>query len=366
MTNDWPPMTTIPCSVRIAGVAAILLVTSASARAQTSGLLAILDPGKASANTLSGRTAFSWHPLSNVTGQEEDFGYNRTDLQISLSLPVAEKTRISTGLNASTLQVDTRASFPDSGLRFPPALWRVHGNIGGSVPLGSGALLGGFLGFGTSADRPFFSNRELTFSSLFFLRLPQGERDAWILALFFGTSGAELTSIPIPVLAYLWRPHKRFQALAGLPFLFLMANPVASLRIIFSYFPITNVNLRASARLGPFTFSAGWTVKSDAFRVVEEEDDRVFHYCSRVTAGVSVPLFFHRAGEDAEGGEHATEGGEGKAKKPARFAFAALTLQGGWDFLRFSFAGEGIQDWREDRFDIADGGFLSAGIRFAF
>lgn len=353
--------------------AVCLLLLAGSARAQQGELMGFLNPRRGGGGVLSGKAGFSWFPASNVAGQEADFGYNRSELSLQFRPPMEGPVSLSAGLDASTFQYDTEARFPESGVRHPPAQWRIRGSLGGTLTLGDeDSFVGLSLGIGTAADHPFFSSRELTLFTLAYLRLPQGSSDAWILALFFGTSGAELTSIPIPVLAYFWKPSERFQALVGLPFLFVSANPVGQLRFFFSYFPITNVNLGAIYRLGPLTFNAGWGIESNAFPPADRDDlrERVTHYRSRVRAGLSVPVFFHRLGEEKENATDEptdADAAEGEKKKEGkRFMFASLSLEAGWCTHRFAFLGEGLQDFEDDRFDISDGGFVSVSLRFSF
>src|SRR5262249_48976655 len=119
-----------------------------------------------------------------------------------------------------------------------------------------------------------------------FLRIPQGERNAWLFTLNYSVTG-EL-NIPIPGVAFLWWPSDNLRVNIGLPFQ-VMYRPFDDLILDASYMLISNVRARATYHVCKTMFVyAGYDYENESFFLVDRPDvhDRFFSYDQRVSAGV--------------------------------------------------------------------------------
>jgi hypothetical protein len=168
-----------------------------------------------------------------------------------------------------------------------------------------------------------------------FLRVPQGEHNAWLFSLSY-SSNSELP-IPIPGVAFLWQPSEYFRMNVGLPFQ-IMYRPLDDLTFDFSYMLLTSVHARATYRVCPqVRVYAGYDWNNESYLPADRlnEEDRLFYYDQRLTAGLQYILS----------------------------RCATLDFSGGYTFDRFYFEGRSFSDRNHNRIDVGDGPFLSADFR---
>src|SRR5262249_27402391 len=145
------------------------------------------------------------------------------------------------------------------------------------------------------SNEPFHSINEMTASVNAFLRIPQGEHNAWLFSLMYSPTN-EL-NFPIPGIAYLWAPSEKFQAVLGIPFA-LNYRPIENLTLSFNYVPVRNLRARATYRLASrLRIYTGFEWSNQSYFPVPRPDDqdRLFYYDKRVLAGVQLPLGEHLA-----------------------------------------------------------------------
>ncbi len=214
---------------------------------------------------------------------------------------------------------------------FPSDLWDVRVGANYSHRFDNGWVAGGGFNVGSASDRPFSSIDEITAGVNAFLRIPQGEHNAWLFTLAYSPTG-EL-NFPVPGVAFQWVPSDNLRINIGLPFQ-MTYRPIENVTLDASYVPIQTVHARAAWRvLKPLRLYGAFDWNSESYFLYDRPvyQDRFFSYEKRLSAG-------------------------------ARYEFApgvSLDLSSGYIFDRFYFQGQHYSDNNFDRVDVKDGEFLA-------
>jgi hypothetical protein len=275
-----------------------------------------------------------WLPNQPVTNQAAHLEMEQQDL--SLAVPIwksgPDGLMFSTRVRWETFQTDV--ILPDSGRPFPADLWNVSFGTTYFHRFDSGNVGGVSVNLGSASDQPFHSFQEDTASVSGFLRVPQGEHNAWLFLLFFSTNG-QLADIPIPGVAYFYAPSDVFQATIGFPFATIKYHPQENWRFELSYALITSVHARAIYQpLSWLDCYAGYDWLNESYLLVDrpEEKDRFYYYEMRVSAGVKFKLPMH----------------------------ASLDISAGYAFDRYYYEGTGFSlTGGVDRVDVGAGPYVA-------
>jgi hypothetical protein len=276
----------------------------------------------------------AWFAPERVSGQPTNLSYVQQSLNLTVPFWQDERNQWFGSVGVRSQISHTGAVLPDTGQPFPNELWNVHLGTGFRHLFDSGWVAGANVSVGSASDQPFHSIDEISVGVNAFLRIPQGERNAWLFSLSYSTN-SELW-FPIPGVAYQWQPTDNFQANIGLPFQ-LWYRPLDDLTLDFSYVLVRTVHARATYRLAPAVrvYTAfDWGNESWFLADRTDSRERFFYYDMRLTGGVKVN--FARA--------------------------ASLDVFAGYDFDRFYFEGRSFQDNQNNRIDVGDGPF--AGLQF--
>jgi hypothetical protein len=284
---------------------------------------------------------FGYQFAQPVGGQPTTFSALRNDL--SLSTPIwqdaPDEWTASAGIRNETFS--THAILPTTRQPFPEDLYNIRLGTAYRHDLDDGWVAGGNVTVGSASDQPFSTFNEVTFSANGFLRVPNGERDAWLFSLNFSTNRDYLNYVPIPGVAYFWAPSDSFQATLGIPFASIRYVPDEDLELTASYALLTNVHARATYHFWrPLAAFAGFDWDEESFLRAGRLDsrDRLFYYEKRLTAGLRYEL--------------------------ARSA--NVELSGGYGFDRFFFEGRNSSDSHLNRIDIGAGPFVGARVMMRF
>lgn len=277
----------------------------------------------------------TWFPSRDVAGQGAEFGVWRQDA--SASFPVAKLGAggVSGSVNVGYEATDTAAVLTDSGVPFPGELWNVRFGASYMTKFENGWSGGGGVSLGSASDEPFSDIDVLQLSANGFLRVPRGERDAWLFSLFYSPTSE--IPFPIPGVAYQWQPSDEFKMNVGLPFS-MNWTPTERLAFEASYLPVRTVRGRGSyALLDSLKAYAGYERSNRSYFLADRpaDDDRLFAYDQRLATGFEWSI---------------TEK-------------VIADLSGGYAFDRFYFQGDNYDDRRRDRIDVADGPFTSLQIQ---
>jgi hypothetical protein len=277
----------------------------------------------------------TWFPDEEVKGQLTNLGSVRQDLSITCPIWQCAPDELSLSALIRNELFHTGAVFPDTGQPFPEQLWNIRLGTTYRHLFDNGWVTGGTLSVGSASDKPFHSIDEMTLGVNGFLRVPQGEHNAWLFTLSY-SSNSELP-IPIPGVAFLWQPSEQFRMNIGLP-LVVMYRPTEDLTFDFSYMLLTTIHARATYRVLPqVRIYFGYDHENESYLPADrpEEKDRLFYYDERLTAGVQYLVS----------------------------RCAILELSGGYTFDRYYFEGHSFSDRHQNRIDVGEGPFLSADFR---
>ena len=282
-----------------------------------------------------------WLPDQPVANQATHLGMEQQDL--SLRVPIwkdgPDGVVFSTRVRWELFQTDV--ILPDTGRPFPADLWNVSFGTTYFHRFDNGYVGGASVNLGSASDQPFHSFQEDTASVSGFLRVPQGEHNAWLFTLSFSTNG-QLADIPIPGIAYFYAPSDVFQATIGFPFASLKYHPSENWRFELSYALITSVHARAIYQPLPWLDCyAGYDWLNESYLLVDrpEEKDRFFYYEMRVSAGLKFKLPMH----------------------------ASLDFSAGYAFDRYYYEGTTFSlTGGTDRVDVGAGPFVAAQFQMRF
>ncbi len=287
----------VPC--RAAGTRrAAVRAAAAALAAAVSALVAGPAPGQDFMGSLdptqqkpgvSTSVSYRLYPEAEFKGSGLEAGIGRTSFRLS-ALPWKDGNEsFSVSASGGLFRVDTAEPMPGGIGPFPARLWTLSAGLGAQTDVGRGCVAGGNVNVASSSDDPFGSFDETGFSVSLHLRIPQGD-SAWLVFLYYGSSGGELSRIPFPSVGFFWKPCEEFQALLGAPFLMLNWRPSKLFMLNFSYFPITSVRLRAMCFLLALLIHAGVSFTNEGFYPAgrRKKTDQLLYYQKEATVGATL------------------------------------------------------------------------------
>jgi len=227
-----------------------------------------------------------WLPAEPVTGQPTNLGYVQQDFSVSFPLWQCSTDEWLASANLRSEIFHTRAILPDTRQPFPEDLWNIRFGTTYRHLFDNGWIASGTVSVGSASDQPFHSINEMTAGVNAFLRVPQGEHNAWLFSLSY--SPVSELPYPIPGVAFMWQPSENFRANIGLPFQ-VMWRPVEDLTLDVSYMLLTTFHARATYRLcRAVHVYAAYATENEAYLLADRVDsnDRFFNVDQRLTAGV--------------------------------------------------------------------------------
>jgi hypothetical protein len=227
----------------------------------------------------------TWLAEESVSGQAARFSAIENEAFVRFPIWQSECDEVSGNARVKVQSIRTGAILPNTDQPFPDELWDIRFGAGYRHLFENGWIAGGNFSFGSASNEPFHSVNELTVGVNTFLRMPSGERNAWLFSLSYSPT-AEL-SFPIPGVAYVWVPSDDFRMNIGLPFM-VWYRPIEDLTLEASYMLLTTIHARATYR-----FCAGlrayvgfdWTNESWYIVPREDDKDRLFYYEQRLSVG---------------------------------------------------------------------------------
>ncbi|MFP4052322.1 MAG: outer membrane protein [Phycisphaerae bacterium] len=276
-----------------------------------------------------------------VKEQDTEMGLQRHEVRIAAPIFQDETQELSAGVAYTGWNVDTAAVLPDTGESFPSCLHDVRISMDYRRKLDNDWVWGAGVTVGSPSDRPFASNEEISVTARSFLRIPHGDRNAWLIMLAFSNVRDFAPYVPLPGVGYHWRPNDRTSILAGFPFSMVRWEPVEKLLVEASWLMLRNVRAKVSYELldgvrvyGLFEWDSERFFRHDR----GDEDDRLQYYEKRAGGGVEIELH-----------ENIT-----------------LDLSGGYAFDRFFFEADEYDDRDENRLELQDGAFAGVQVNFRF
>jgi len=284
---------------------------------------------------------FTYYPDQKVEDQETHF--KLSEHRASFFVPLYQDTANEWALSAKTLfqDIDTRARFPEAGGRFPSELWDAGAGLSYRHKFDNGWIGGLAVTVGSASDEPFNSVDEMYVRAIALLRVPQGERNAWIFTVTYASDEEIFHQVlPVPGIMYAWVPSDSFRAVIGFPFSMVEFKPLESLTLEALYVPVYRVRARVTWQIvRPLRAYVGFDWDHDHFYRADREDkaDKIFYYEKRLTAGVRFDL------------QH-----------------VGFEVSGGYALDRFYYEGESYSDRNDNRIDVGAGPFVVGKVNIRF
>jgi len=276
-----------------------------------------------------------WFPGEPVGGQPTNLAMVRQDFSVFHPLwqDCANEWAATVHVRGEIFSTD--AIIPNTGKSFPDELWNIRLGASYRHLFDNGWIAGGGVSFGSASDKPFHSIDEMTVGINGFLRIPQGERNAWLFSLAYSPT-SEL-AFPVPGVAFLWWPTDNFRMNIGLPFQ-IMYRPIDEVTFELSYMLIHTVHARLTYRpIKPLRLYIGYDWDNESYFLADRADvnDRLFYYDQRVTGGVAYDV--------CRG--------------------VTLDFSSGFTFNRYYFEGQHFSDQTNNRLNVGDGPFVALQCR---
>jgi hypothetical protein len=328
-----------PMHILLALAAAALVLGGAVPAAAQAELLQWVDP---TLGKIMGRGDYRIQFYSDERIEGQDARLDLTQHNFTLATPLFQNSidEVAVSARLRYQHYDTQARLPDSGQRLPQELFDARAGASYRHKFENTWTLGGSLTVGSASDKPFQSEDELIVTAIGMLRVPRGQRDAWLLSLTYASDAeiAGLRHVPVPGVAYLYWPSDTLRAVIGFPFTSVEYKPLKALTVEASYFPIRTVRARATYVIfAPLRVFLGFDSDHDNYYLADrgDKDDQLFYYEKRVTGGMRFDL-----------------------------RHVGVEVTGGYVFDRYYFEGERYSERNENRFDVGDGTFVSGRISF--
>jgi hypothetical protein len=334
-------MPTIPSlrAALFALVTAVLVLGTAAPAAAQAELLQWVDP---TLGKMMGRNDYRVTFYSNERVEGQNTHLDLTQYNFTLVTPLFQNSTDELAMSARLRyqDYDTEARLPDSGQRLPEELFDARAGLSYRHKFANAWILGGSVEAGSASDKPFHSEDELIVHANALLRVPSGERNAWLFSLTYASDVEifHMRHIPIPGIAYLYAPSDRFKAVIGFPIMSVEYKPFEPLTLEAAYFPVRTVRARATyAIFRPLRVFVGFDADHDSYYLADrgDKDDQLFYYEKRITAGMRFDL-----------------------------RHVGIEVTGGYVFDRFYFEGERYSERNENRFNVDDGTFVAARLSF--
>jgi hypothetical protein len=320
----------------LAGVA--LLAVSAGASAQEAR--SWLNPRLGDAKNEVTYTYRGWLDR-DAEDQPEEFGAMRHRMDVSV--PVYQDRTQEWLMMGSygAWDIDTAAVLPTTGDEFPSCLHDVRIGTSYRRKMDNGWLWGASVTVGSASDKPFHSGDEVVASVRGFVRIPHGEKNAFLGFLAWSNTRDFAPYIPLPGAAYQWVPNDDLTIVAGVPFSSVRWTPIEKLTVSARYMVLRDVHVRVGYDLtetlevyGLFAWDNEHYLRYDR----PDDDWKLTYYEKRVGGGVKIKLM-----------ENVT-----------------LDLSGGWAFDRHWYEEEEYEDRDVNRVELRDGAYVGAQVSWRF
>jgi hypothetical protein len=282
-----------------------------------------------------------FYTKEDVSKQDTDFGMEYYSAAMIFPVWRKDKDKVDglyLGLDASLLDLHGEAYLPRHHAELPGELYDLNFVAAYFQTLDNGWKTGGFVRVGSPSDEPFNSVDEVAGTAAWFLRMPAGGKNAWLV--YLGYDSMSDLPYPMPGFGY-WFENSKVKALLGLPVQMLSAEPVKNLNVDFRYIPIRNIF--AKVAYGPRDVLQGyvsydWSNKRYLPADRKDENDRLFFYDQKAKAGIEI-------------------------RKLEHFVF---DVGGGYVFGRTVFQEDKYADRRHNRITVDEGWFggVSARVKF--
>jgi hypothetical protein len=280
-------------------------------------------------------------PSQRVEGQPTFLGFSRHDVNLAVPCYQDEANEWAATGNVRAEFFQTHAILPNTFQPFPDDLYNIRFGTTYRHLFDNDWVGGASVSVGSASDQPFSTVNELVANISAYLRVPSGERNAWLFSLNYSTISEFLPGVPIPGVAFFYNPNEWFQATIGFPFASITWRPMEDFTVTASYAPITNMHLKATYRLMPaLSIYGGFDWEYESYFLADRLDDREKFWYADQRASVGVQ---YKATESIK-----------------------IDLSTGYEFNRFYFEGRNYSDNHFNRVDVGSGPFAAFRVALQF
>ena len=329
--------------MRIAALAASIILLSAAAwpspALAQSAFAAFASPSVGDAKPAL-RYRMLVFPSEPVSGQATSF--SSLEQSLSLSIPVWQDGRNELTLQGSVRAhvIETGAVMPTTGDPFPKNLTDVRFGPTYRRKFSNGWTSGLSIQMGSASDVPFARYDDEELMATWFLTMPSGERNAWVVFLNYSNNRDFANHIPLPGFGYSFGDNRWCRGLVGLPVIAATFFPKSKANLALTYLPLLNIKAELGYDfIAPLRLFAEFSWSNEIYFRNAQPDKklRLFLVDKRLSGGVRL--------------------------RPARWA--EVRLAGGWLFDRSSFESRSVYKDRDyNRIDFGAGPFASIELGF--
>ncbi len=297
----------------------------------------------ASPNVGRARPALSYRllvmPSEPVAGQATTFETIRQALALSIPLwqNASDELTFQGSVNAHV--IETGAILPTTGDPFPHNLTDVRFGPTWRHRFRNAWITGLSVQMGSASDVPFGRYDDSELMANWFLRIPSGGKNAWVVFLNYSNNRDFANHIPLPGFGYAIAENRWCTGLLGVPVVAITLLPREKVNLSLNYLPLLHVNADLGYEPAPQLrlFAAFKWSNEIYFRNAQPDSAlRLFLVDKRISGGMRL--------------------------RPARWA--EVQLAGGWSFDRMAFESRAVYKDRDyNRLDFGAGPFASLELR---
>ncbi len=321
--------------------ALMLLVLAAATPAFGQTALQWLDPRTWGEMEYPPRYGVRYRCGQGVANQEASLQWTEHRASAAVPIVMDEVQEFSVVPSVEVWHVDTDAWLPDTNEPFPNHLWDVGATLSYRRKLREDHTIGAALEVTSPSDEPFASGEEIKVEALGYYRWDVSESGGWLFLLHYSNGREFLRHVPLPGVAYHYRPDRTLSVFAGVPFSAVRWQATDRLSVEAFWALLHNARARVRYRVaegwslyGGFDWASRQWLRHDR----DDDDDRLWYYEKRLLTGVTW--------------------------KPNDCL--TLDLSGGYAWDRFFFEGEDYDDRDFNRIDPGDGAFVGASVKVNF
>ena len=243
------------------------------------------------------KTSYEYRPYKSVNAEDSSHTLSSQSHDLSTSMPLNSDRdhywKLLPGFEYR--EINTNALFP-SGRVFPRRLW--NPSLGASLYhlYSSGNSLVGSFAVSSPSDQPFSEWKNVAVQGTFVFKKIVDADTSWLFFIFFSNNRGILDYVPLPGVAYAFRPTKNLHLVLGIPFVSAIWSATDSFLITAFYLPPLAGSLKASYFLfGPAHIFAQIKTQTKSYflnnRAIAAE--KFFDLENVVQGGFSVPLEQH-------------------------------------------------------------------------
>ncbi|MBU1851768.1 MAG: hypothetical protein KJ995_05115 [Candidatus Omnitrophica bacterium] len=233
---------------------------------------------------------YRYYGNSDVRNQDTDVGMQQHDAGIMLPIIKKENSDFSVYTTFRYTNWDTKAFLSNTDIEIPNNVYNINFLPTYRYVFENGWMFGAIGQIGSASDKLFNSLDECVYGARVFLKVPSGERNAWMFLVDYSSNREFLRYVPLPGVGYLYNPNDDLQIFAGFPFAFVRYSPIEKVQLTFSYLPITTIKAKAS-----YEVYKNWKVFAD-FNLTDQRyfragrdnrNERIFYYEKKAGGGLS-------------------------------------------------------------------------------